>query len=240
MIQRRRYRRRCRPSCKGGVRSDWCGAISWMPRRFNRSQSLRRSYARSATIRGGFCFGRPGPRRRTATVVSGSSARGLSARLADERGAPRGRPVPSTNTMRFVPFPVRVFADASTPFFAGANVPSRKASLQSNWPHASSSLRKARHSDHHTSCRSHSASRRPQVAPLAYGGGTSRQRAPLRSTHKIPSKPSRSAARGHPPRGGAFPFGNTGAIFAHCASVRRRRMRRSSNRVIHHTIQRGF
>jgi hypothetical protein len=110
-------------------------------------------------------------------------------------------------------------ADAGAPFVAGAQVASRKASLQSSWPRPSSSLRKARHSVSHTSCRCHSASRRQHVAGLGYRDGRSPQRAPVRNTQRMPSRQPRSSARGRPPFGYRRGFGNSGAIRAHCASV---------------------
>lgn len=158
-----------------------------------------------------------------------------------------GRKVHSERNTRAVdqyhelcPLTLACFADASAPFFAGANVPSRKASLQSSWPRASNSLRKARQRLSHTSCRSHSLSRRQQVAPLGYCGGTSRHRAPVRSTQRMPSKQSRFSARGRPPRTDGFIVGNNGAIFAHCVSVNNRRMSPSLHRVNLYTIQFGF
>lgn len=110
-------------------------------------------------------------------------------------------------------------ADASAPFFAGAKVPSRKASLQSTWPRSSNSPRKVRQRVSHTSASSHSASRRQQVAGLGYWSGRSRQRAPVRKTQRMPSKQARSAAPGRPPRGLRLGGGNNGAIFAHWISV---------------------
>lgn len=116
-------------------------------------------------------------------------------------------------------------ADAGAPFFAGAKVASRKASLQSSCPWRSRSLKNARQIVSHTSCRSHVASRRQHVTPLPYRAGTSRQRAPVRSTQRIPSRHARSSTRGRPPWGYRLGFGNSGAIRAHSASV--------SNGVIH-------
>ena len=131
-------------------------------------------------------------------------------------------------------------ADASAPFFAGAKVASRKASLQSSWPRSSRSLRKARHRVSQTSWRSHSARRRQHVAGLGYRSGRSRHRAPVRSTQRMPSKQARSSARGRPPRGLRFGLGRNGAIFAHCASVRNGAMTPSSDQVDQNTVERGF
>lgn len=117
------------------------------------------------------------------------------------------------------PLTLACVADASAPFFAGANVPSRKASLQSSWARPSNSLRKARQRDNQTSWRSHSPSRRQHVVGLGKCSGKSRHRAPVRSTQRMPSKHPRSGARGRPPRRWRLGFGSSGATFAHCASV---------------------
>lgn len=131
-------------------------------------------------------------------------------------------------------------ADAGAPLFAGAKVASRKASLQSSWPRASQSLRKARHSGSHTSCRCHSANRRQQVAGLGYCAGRSPQRAPVRSTQRIPSRQPRSSARGRPPWGYRRGLGNSGAIRAHCASVSNGAIRPSLGGFVQDITEQGF
>jgi hypothetical protein len=120
---------------------------------------------------------------------------------------------------KLCPLTLACAADASAPFFAGAKVPSRNASLQSTWPRSSNSPRKVRQRVSQRSACSHSASRRQQVAGLGYRSGRSRQRAPVRKTQRMPSKQARSSARGRPPRGLRLARGNSGAIFAHWASV---------------------
>ncbi len=87
----------------------------------------------------------------------------------------------------FRPLTLACFADARAPFFAGAKVPSKNASLQSSWCASSRSFRNARQSESHTSARSHSPSRRQHVAYAGYRSGMSRHRAPLRSTQRMPS-----------------------------------------------------
>jgi hypothetical protein len=52
-----------------------------------------------------------------------------------------------------------------------------------------------------------------------YRSGKSFHRAPLRSTHKMPSKHGRFSIGFGPPLGEAFGSGTSGAISAHCASV---------------------
>jgi hypothetical protein len=108
------------------------------------------------------------------------------------------------------------FADSVAPFLAGAKLPSIKLSLQSSWPRASSSVRKRRHTLSQTSCSSHKRSRRQQVAGLTpKSEGKSRQRAPVLSTHKIPSSTARLSLHGRP---ALEYFGNSGSSLAHCAS----------------------
>ena len=111
------------------------------------------------------------------------------------------------------------FADASAPFFAGAKLPSRNASLQFNCWRSFNSLRNARQTSNQISCSSQSRSRRQQVEGDGNSSGKSCQRAPLRNIHKMPSSTWRSSARGRPPRGRLGRFGSKGWILAHWASV---------------------
>ena len=87
------------------------------------------------------------------------------------------------------------FTHAEPPFLALAKLPSRKTSSQLSLPWASSCPSKPRQILNQTSRSSHSWSRRQQVLAEGYSLGKSRQRAPLRSTHKMPSKTIRSSAR---------------------------------------------
>jgi hypothetical protein len=118
--------------------------------------------------------------------------------------------------------PLRTFAafgftHAEPPFLALAKLPSINTSSQLSLPCSSNSQSKRRHSVSHKSSSSQSRSRRQQVLALGYRAGKSRHRAPLRSTHKMPSNTARSSARGRPnPRGG----GNKGSIFSHCLSLK--------------------
>jgi hypothetical protein len=111
------------------------------------------------------------------------------------------------------------WADALTPFFAGAKLPSANASDQSIWPLASSSARNARQASSQTSCCSHNLSRRQQVEELGYCLGKSAQGAPVRRTQSIPSKTLRLSAQGLPPRLFFLTFGSNGSIFSHCSCV---------------------
>ncbi len=110
-------------------------------------------------------------------------------------------------------------SDALAPFFAGAKLPSAKASLQSNCPRWSSSERKALHVLSHTSCSSQSLNLRRHVEGLGYCFGKSAHGAPVRNTQRIPSNTLRLLAHGLPPRLDFLSFGSNGSIFCHCASV---------------------
>lgn len=111
------------------------------------------------------------------------------------------------------------FPDSLAPFFAGAKLPSAKASLQSNCPRSSSSARKARQIFSHTPCSSQSLSRRQQVEELGYCGGKSLHGAPVRRIQRIPSKTLLLSTHGRPPRRDRFNLGSNTSIFCHCESV---------------------
>src|SRR5262249_45073451 len=91
------------------------------------------------------------------------------------------------------------FTDSFAPFFAGEKLASTNTSSQSNSPRSSSVSRKACQIFTSTPSPSHSTNRRQHVLGDGYRSGKSRQRAPLRRTHKIPSKHARSSAGGRPP-----------------------------------------
>lgn len=143
-------------------------------------------------------------------------------RELDLRGRCRGKLASQRNTLAvdhhhpLCSLAALGLADALAPFFAGAKLPSMKVSLQSSLPRSSSSERNARHRSNHTSSSSHLRSRRQHVGPLGNSGGISRQRAPVLSTHKIPSSTSRLFAHGRP---WLFNLGSSGSILAHCASL---------------------
>ena len=116
----------------------------------------------------------------------------------------------------FAPFG---FSDSRAPFFAGAKLPSIKASLQSRTPLLSSSERKVCQIFSQIPSSSHRLSLLQQVAGLGYLSGKSFHLAPVRNTHKIPSITMRSSARGRPFLRGISTFGSKGSIFSHCESV---------------------
>jgi hypothetical protein len=108
------------------------------------------------------------------------------------------------------------FTHAEPPFLALAKLPSRNTSSQLSLPWASSAERNTRQMLSQSSSSSQSRSRRQQVLALGYRFGRSRQRAPLRSTQRIPSKTNRSSARGRPnPETG----GSRGWMISHCQSL---------------------
>jgi hypothetical protein len=114
------------------------------------------------------------------------------------------------------------FANSSAPFFADTKLPSRKVSSQSSSWSWFSAASKARQACNQTPCSSHCRNRRQQVGPLGYSAGRSRHRAPVLSTHRMPSKHSRFAAQGRPrPSRLRFGAGKKYSINAHCQSLSR-------------------
>ncbi len=111
------------------------------------------------------------------------------------------------------------FSDRGAPFLAGAELPSRNASLHFTCWRSFNSARNARQMFNQVPCSSHCRSRRQQVVGDGNSSGKSCQRAPLRRIHKMPSRTLRSSARGRPPCGRLGRFGSKGWILAHWASV---------------------
>ena len=149
-------------------------------------------------------------------------------RSLEERDFTRGRRVqvvPQRNSLAvnhhhpLRAFPPLGFADAFAPFFAGAKLPSIKASLQSNCFFSSSSERKARHALTHMSCSSQSFSLLQQVEGLGYSLGRSCHGHPVLNTHRIPSKTLRLSAQGLPPFLFTLGLGKILSSFSHCSSV---------------------
>jgi len=112
------------------------------------------------------------------------------------------------------------FAHCGAPFLAGAKLPSRKVSSHCNRPSPSSAPSSVRQASSQTPRSSHCFSRRQQVAGEGYLSGRNRHAAPVRSTHKIPSRQPRFEAQGRPRLSlRRFGSGNSGSISVHCASV---------------------
>jgi hypothetical protein len=113
------------------------------------------------------------------------------------------------------------FTDCRAPFFAGAKLPSRKASSHFSRPSASRAPSKVRQAWSQTPSSSHCFSRRQQVEGDGCSSGKNRHAAPVCSTHKMPTKHARFDAQGRPRlsllRRGS---GNNGPINSHCSSVK--------------------
>lgn len=110
-------------------------------------------------------------------------------------------------------------ADQFAPFFAEENVPSANVSERSTWPCRSSFRSSRAHAFSQTPLRVHCWKRRQQVAAEGKPGGRSFQRAPLRSTHAMPSKQRRGSIAGRPTWPVRGMYGNKSAINRHWASV---------------------
>jgi hypothetical protein len=112
------------------------------------------------------------------------------------------------------------FTNCFAPFFAGAKLPSKKASSHLNKPSASRAPSKVRHADSQTPRSSHCLNRRQQVEGDGYASGRKRHAAPVCRTHRMPSRHARFDAQGRPRlsllRRGS---GNNGPISSHCSSV---------------------
>ena len=112
------------------------------------------------------------------------------------------------------------FSHGQAPFFAGAKLPSRNTSSHCSKPRRSKSPSRVRQTSSNTPSSSHCCKRRQQVTPLGNLAGRSRQAAPLRNTHKMPSKQSRLSAQGRPrPSRRRGSCGKSGSNFLHCWSV---------------------
>lgn len=117
-------------------------------------------------------------------------------------------------------FPTTCLADCGAPFFAVMKVASRNASSQSSSLRSSNCPSSLRHALSQTPCSSHIFSRRQHVDPSGYSSGRSRQRAPVRSTQRMPSKHARFDAQGRPrPSLRRLGTGNNGVNNVHCASL---------------------
>ena len=110
------------------------------------------------------------------------------------------------------------FFDAFAPFFAGENVPSAKHSSHWSLPFSSSIPRSFRHACINEPSSSHWTSRRQQVLGDGNRFGKSFHLAPLRSTHKIPSKQGRFGTGLGPPLLDAVGCESNDSIFSHCDS----------------------
>jgi hypothetical protein len=105
------------------------------------------------------------------------------------------------------------------PFFAGENVPSAIASSQLIFPRSSSCFKSRDQATAKTPDSVHCLNRRQHVVKEGNNFGKSFHRAPLRSSHRMPSRQARGGMRGRPPkRVGGFQ-GKRSSIRFHCSSV---------------------
>jgi hypothetical protein len=110
-------------------------------------------------------------------------------------------------------------ANLGAPFFAGENVPSAIASSQLIFPRSSSCFRSRDQATLKTPDSVHCLNRRQHVVKEGNDFGKSFHRAPLRSSHRMPSRQARGGIRGRPPkRLGGFQ-GKRSSIRSHCSSV---------------------
>lgn len=110
-------------------------------------------------------------------------------------------------------------ADHFAPFFADEKVPSANVSPRSRRPSRSSRRSSRAHALVQTPAAVHWRKRRQQVAYEGNRCGRSFQRAPLRSTHRIPSTHRRGSIAGRPHWPVRGSCGNRSAINRHCSSV---------------------
>ena len=158
-----------------------------------------------------------------ATARHGDCVQGLFDEF-DFRGGRRVQEVSHRNTLAVDHHhPLRSLAafglsDGGAPFFAEAKLPSANVLDQSSCPRSSSSARKARQILSHNPCSSHRLNLRQQVLGLGSVSGRSRQRAPVLSTHRIPSRTDRLSAQGRPPLRVFGRSGRSGSIFSQARS----------------------
>ena len=112
------------------------------------------------------------------------------------------------------------FTNGTAPFFAGANVPSMKASRKSSLPRSRRSSANARSMASKTPSLRQRWNHLWQVWYGGYRSGRSFQCAPVLRIHKIPFKTARGSLTGLPwPIGPFCGSGNRGAKRSHCSFV---------------------
>lgn len=109
-------------------------------------------------------------------------------------------------------------AHVGAPFFAGQNVPSPNASCQTIICRWSKCSKRRFQASKKMPASVQSWCRRQQVLGDGKCVGKSFQRAPVRSTHKIPSRQARASIGGRPPLDDITCSGNKSAIRSHCSS----------------------
>jgi hypothetical protein len=112
------------------------------------------------------------------------------------------------------------FTHFSAPFLATMNVASRNASFQSSSCRRSMSASSCCQARSHTPRSSQVRNRRQHVDPLGYFSGRSRQRAPVRNTHKMPPTQARLLIQGLPrPSRRCLGTGKNASMRFHCWAV---------------------
>jgi hypothetical protein len=163
----------------------------------------------------------------SARTRNANRVKSLFGKLYFRRGC-RGKDASQRNTLAvdhhhpLCSFALFGFSNASAPFFAGAKLPSMKASSQSSSPFASSMDRNLRHTSSQTPWSSQRRSRLQHVAGLGYRSGKSCHLAPVRSTHNMPSSTCRLSILGRPPFRLALGLGSSGSSSFHCSSFMNR------------------
>lgn len=143
-------------------------------------------------------------------------------------GRCRGKGASNRNTLAVDRHhPLRSFApfgrtNKGPPFFAGAKLPSIKASCQSSAPFLSSMEKNFLQTSSQTPCSSQRCNRRQQVDALGYRSGKSCQRAPVRSTQRMLSRTFRLSTGGRPPLGLRFGLGSSGSSIFHLSLFMKR------------------
>jgi len=185
-----------------------------MPRRRSRSRNPSlRSLCPQSPAGASVGVGRLDDAGATRIVCSVSSRAGPHWERQSKVGIPRGRPVPSTTTIHFVPL-LRWFCRRRRPFFGGAKLPSKKASLHFTCWRSFNSARNARQRVSQPLAPPSPATVASRSTARETSGANPASEPPLRRTHKVPSSTLRSSARGRPPRGRRGRFGSKGRIFS--------------------------
>lgn len=110
-------------------------------------------------------------------------------------------------------------SDLITPFFADENVPSANVSEQSTFPWSCSFSRSRRRTCSMIPFSVHRLNHRWHVDLEGKCFGKSFHLAPVRSTHRMPSRQSRGCTRGRPPWSPGGSHGNRSSMNSHCLSV---------------------
>ena len=165
----------------------------------------------------GFCRGRPlGRGTRTWSSMASASVTSAGEHFPTELPTEHLHrlPIPSTLCLYHA-----WFCRPRRPFFAGAKLPSRKASSHFNKPSSSNAPSNVRQTRSQTPTSSHCFSRRQQVDREGYSSGRKCHAALVCNTHKMPTRQPRFGAAGLPRLSlRRFGSGNWGPISSRCSS----------------------